>query len=801
MELVPGETLADRIKRDGAIPVVEAITIAKQMAEALEAAHEKGIVHRDLKPANVKVTPDGKVKVLDFGLAKAFSDDGSSQDIANSPTMSGAATMQGLILGTAAYMSPEQARGNQVDRRADIWAFGVVLYEMLMAEQLFAGETVTDTLAHVITREPDWDRVPARTQPLLRWCLQKDPKKRLRDITDGITTLEASPEEKAGQLNAKSAPKWLWAIAIAGCLAAISLAVIHFREKPPVPPQAVRYHRLPDKVTFTAGGTFTFPGRRHAAFPAVGPGSGAAVWVQDLDALEAHELPDTSTGPEPPPFFWSPDSRYIVFSNNGPKLRKADLQGGPTLDICDKPGPPIGGSWNRDGVIIFGSNREGLWRVSAAGGTPVHLTALEASRQEREHELPQFLPDGKHFIYLRFSKLTEMTGIYVGSLDDPPERENKKLILATGFGAIYVPSIDSTVGRLVFLKEGSLMAQTFDPEKLELLGQPLPVVDGVKSVYETGWLLSFPGALIYRTTSFANSYQMMWVDDQGKTGETVGPSGDIDWPTLSPDGTRVAYVKAASDGSGTSDIWLLDLARGANSRLTFGGSANSYPRWSPDGREIVFASNREGRFNMYRKPADGSREEELLLRATDNAHPESWSRDGKYLIYLTSKNSFNSNSLWVLPMQADRTPFPVARTQFDERTAEFSPDGRWIAYSSNESGVYELYVREFVAPPGATEAGAKWLVSNGSGAFPEWRADGKELTYHNLLKGNRMSVSIDPGREFHAGVPRELFQEPAGSVRATATADLKRYLELVPAKQEGPQSFTVVVNWAAGLKR
>ncbi len=264
---------------------------------------------------------------------------------------------------------------------------------------------------------------------------------------------------------------------------------------------------------------------------------------------------------------------------------------------------------------------------------------------------------------------------------------------------------------------------------------------------------------------------------------------------------QVVYAKGASDGSGTWDIWSLDIARGASTRLTFGGSTNSKPIWSPDGSEVVFSSNREGHFNMYRKPANGAKEEELLLRTNENTRPESWSRDGRYLIYSTSSNSFISEDLWVLPMQGDHTPFPFARTRFDETSASFSPDGHWVAYTSNESGEYELYVREFIAPPGATEAGAKWLVSNGSGIFPVWRADGKELSYHNLLKGTRMTVSIDSSHGFHAGVPRELFQEPAGSIRGTATPDLKRYLLVVPAKQEGPQSFTVVVNWAAGLKQ
>ena len=807
MELVPGDTLADRIKRDGAFPVVEALGIAKQMAEALEAAHEKGIVHRDLKPANVKVTPDGKVKVLDFGLAKAFADDGTNQDIANSPTMSGAATMQGMILGTAAYMSPEQARGKPVDRRADIWAFGVVLYEMLTGQQLFAGETVTDTLAQVITKEPDWDRIPARAQSLLRWCLERDQKKRLRDIADGITSLEAIPEDRrAGPQSAISAPKWLWCIAIAGSLAAAALAVIHFREKPAVEPDVIRYQiRLPEKTTFTRSESLSLsPDGRHVAFSGIGPDGKTGVWLQDLDAEEARALPDTDTGPNPPPFFWSPDSRYVVFSGNSNKLRKADSQGGPTQDICNKPGPPVGGSWNSGGVIIFGNTTTGLWRCPAEGGTAVPLTVLDASRQEREHELPVFLPDGKHFLYLRVSKTPEMTGIYAGSLDDPPERQSTKLLLATGFGAIYVPSPGSGIGRLLFLRQGTLMAQPFDPGKLALMGEPSSIAERVGTTFETGYFSATPNALVYRTANSASAYQQLtWVDSQGKIAGTVGDPGLISTlpPRFSPDGSQVAYAKASPESS-QLDIWILNLARGANTRLTFDGSANSHPVWSPDGSEIVFASNRKGHFDLYRKPANGAKEEEPLLESNEQKRPWSWSRDGRYLIYSTSKSyDFIAEELWVLPMQGDRTPFPFARNRFDESTAQFSPDGRWVAYTSDESGMFELYVREFKAPPGPTEEGGKWQISNGGGVYPTWRSDGKELAYVTPARSSWMSVSIDSGSSFHAGVPRLLIQFPAGATFGTPASDLKRFLLVVPVEQRGPQTFTVMLNWAAKLKK
>ena len=601
MELVPGDTLADRIKRDGAIPVVEALGIAKQIAEALEAAHEKGIVHRDLKPANIKVTPEGKVKVLDFGLAKAFSDDGSSQDIANSPTMSGAATMQGVILGTAAYMSPEQARGKQVDRRADIWAFGVVLYEMLTGEQLFAGETVSDTLAAVLRHDPDWSKIPARTQRLLRSCLQKDPRKRLRDIGDMDLLLQEGPEQAGQQQSLGSSPRWLWGATAAACLVAIGLAVIHFREKPPVMPDVMRFQiKLPDKVVFTRSAHPSLsPDGRHIAFPAVGADGHNGIWVQDLNAEEARELPGTDPTLDTPPFFWSPDSQFIVFDSST-KLRKVDVSGDPPQDLCDRPAlaAPVGGSWNRDGIIIFGTNGTGLMKIPATGGTPAPVTVLDASRHEREHELPVFLPDGRHFLYFRNSTLPDVTGEYVGSLDDPPERQNEKRVLAAGFGADYVPGENGNSVRLLYLLNGNLVSQTFELSELAVTGEPSPVVERIDTSYETAHFSAGPNLLAYREKAADVGFQLTWFDEQGKIIGKVGdPAPYITTVRISRDGTRVAFAQGAI-GSPNDDLWLVDLARGTSTRFTFGPGKNEYPVWSPDGKgdRVLLESKRHLRF-------------------------------------------------------------------------------------------------------------------------------------------------------------------------------------------------------------
>ncbi len=809
MELVPGETLAEKIKREGAIPVVEVQAIARQIAEALEAAHEKGIVHRDLKPANVKVTPDGKVKVLDFGLAKALADDGTNDDIANSPTMSHAATMQGIILGTAAYMSPEQARGKKVDRRADIWSFGVVLYEMLTGEQLFAGETVTDTLAHVITREPDWDRVPARMQRVLRWCLEKDPKKRLRDVADGMATMDAAPEQALAGQNAPSAPKWLWAIAIAGCLATVGfggIAAIHLREKPPAAPQAMRFQvRLPDKVVFTRSAHVVLsPDGRRVVFPAIGSDGHTGLWVQDLDADQARQIPGADPTFDPPPVSWSPDSRFVVYGGIG-KIRRTEVSSGAAQDICDRPNgrTPIGFTWNSDGVIVMGTESTGLWKVPAAGGTAVPLTVLDVSRHEREHELPMFLPDGRHFLYFRASGAPENTGIYVGSLDDPPERQNGTRVLAAGFGATYVPTDDANRVRLLFPRDGTLMEQGFDVAKLKLVDEEFPVLENISTSFETGHFSATPDVLVYREKAPEVGYQLTWFDDRGKfVGKAGDPAGYFTTVRISPDGTRVAYAKGA-DNKSNFDLWLIDLARNASTRFTFGSGSNSAPVWSPDGREIVFSSNRDGAYNLYRKPADGSHAEQPLLRTGIDKRAFDWSRDGRYLLYATVQKS-GIDQPWALPMRGEPTPFSLSDTTFDENRYQFSPDGRWIVYQSYETGQYEIYVRDFNGSGNSATTGGKWMISKDGGFNPRWRADGKQIVYTSVNQTTVMSVSVDTSRTFQAGPPQVLFDMPAdrgGTSVAAPTPDQKRFLFSIPVEQGISQSFTVLLNWASLVKK
>ena len=807
MELVPGDTLAERIKRGGAIPVDETLAIARQMAEALEAAHEKGIIHRDLKPANVKVTPDGKVKLLDFGLAKAVagegSSEGSSQDIANSPTMTRAATMQGVILGTAAYMSPEQARGKPVDKRADIWAFGVVLYEMLTGQQVFAGATVSDTLAAVLRHDPDYGPVPARMQRLLRWCLEKDPKKRLRDIADGMAIVDEEPDQRVSHGTSNAIPVWPWAVAATACLIAAGLALVLFRGKPPTAQESYRLTvRLPENVTFSPSAALALsPDGRRVAFPAVGPDGRTSVWVQDMDGEQARALPGADPSIDSPPFFWSPDSRYLVFLSDS-KIRKVDVLGGATQDICDRTVLPVGGSWNRDGVIITGSISTGLLRVPAEGGPLVSLTVLDLTRHETEHELPSFLPDGRHFLYFINSTDPENSGIYVGSLDDPPERQNKKRLLATRFGATYVPSDNSGAGHLLFLVDGVLMAQSFNADKFELLGDPSPVADRVGSAFETGHFSVTPTVLVYRGQASAPDFQLTWFDTLGKVVGKVGDPGGMLTPRLSPNGSLVAFEKFAANMF-NGDVWLLDLRRNSSTRFTFGPGSSQNPVWSPDGSEIVFSSIRDGALDLYRKPVDGSRAEQLLLRTSDDKQAYSWSRDGRFLLYGAGRN-FGSGQMWVLPMRGEPNPIPFSHSRFDERDGEFSPDGRWVAYESNETGQYEIYVRAFSGDAVASQTGGKWMISKDGGMFPRWSSDGRELVYISLDRTAIMSVTVDTGHVFRPGVPRQLIKIPAdrgNSSGVAPTPDLKRFLMPVAVEAKAPQSFTVVLNWAAALKK
>jgi len=802
LELVEGPTLADRIS-GGAIPLEEALAIARQIAEAVAYAHEKGVTHRDLKPANIKITAEGNVKVLDFGLAKVLQGPKDLEsDPSQSPTYGNPTTLEGMILGTAAYMSPEQAKGKPVDKRADIWAFGVVLYELLTGVHLFQRDTMSDTLAAVLKEEPDWNRIPVKVQSLLRHCLEKDPKRRLRDIGDMHLLLETA------SVPVQTNRPWLaWGAVVVFIVALAALSLIHFRESPLV--SAPVQFQISPSVSLLQGLSFAVsPDGRHLAFSATGPEGVARLWIRDLESLEIRALPNgypqslhVSGSAVVPPFFWSPDSRFIGFQSLG-KLAKIEISGGPAQTLCDVQGTVVGGSWNRDGVIVFADASRGLMQVSAAGGVASPLTTIDPSRKEIVNVLPSFLPDGRHFLYLRGSSMPENSGVYVGSLNTKPEEQDSRRLLATTSAPVYVPSADSDSGRVLFLRQGTLMAQPFDARRLALSGEAVPVAEKVGSFLDYGFFsASSNGVLVYRSGDGLD-YQLTWFDRQGKVLAKVAEPGRYNSLALSPDGKRVAVSRTNPENTPNWDVWLLDVARNTSTRLTYEQVRATFPVWSADGSSVIFDSIRGGEVSLYLKLASGAGNERLLLKSDARyKHATSSSRDGRFLSY-TVENPETKTDLWVLPMQGDRKPIPFLRTEFNERSGQFSPDGHWIAYISDESGSDEIYVREFSSgsAQGVGEAAGKWLISKGGGTDPRWRGDGRELFYV-ASDGKLMSVDISAKPVFAAGASRPLFQLPPGVSGVDVTGDGSRFLIGVPVGQSASVPFTVVLNWQTALKK
>ena len=821
MELVEGPTLADRI-RLGSIPMDEALQIAKQIADALEYAHEHGVVHRDLKPANVKVTSDDAVKVLDFGLAKAIEGDVESADGANSPTISRMATLAGVLLGTAAYMSPEQAKGKPVDRRADIWAFGCVLYEMLTGKMAFRGETVTDTLAAVIKEEPDWKQLPAatpvRVRVLLQRCLQKDPKQRLRDIGDARISLEEalSGANDPALAATASGPGRRWLLRVAGgaagvfILATALFAFLYFHQSQrQTGAQAVRFEvPLPEKTSFTGGAPSVSPDGLKLAFIATGADGKSRLWVRSLDRVEVRPLQGTEGANGWP--FWSPDSSAIAFVAAS-KLMKIDISGGTPQALCDAPSIVFSGVWKADHQIVF-SVLGRLLQVPDFGGTPSPIGPAGTGA------FPFLLPDGRHFLYSMGPPGAPNAGVYVGSLDSKSGAglPNNKLSNESSQAA-YVPSSDPAFGYVLFLRaavgstsSGTLMALPFDSQRLRIVGQPIPVAEQVQSfsASPTGVLVYWFGTSSVSGPSRGNIQgQLTWFDRMGKVLGTIGDSGLYRTLAISPDGKQVAFERADPQNFSNRNIWIYDIARGVTTRFTFDSGWDGNPIWSPDGSRIAFGGERTGIFDIYEKASNLAGEDELVFKSGAQKLPSSWSPDGRFLLFY---NPIAPTHVWVLPLDgtaASRKPFTFEQSEFSQAVGRFSPDGRWIAYQSNESGKDEIYVRPFDAASAAgssstagTPIAGKWMVSKDGGGIPLWRHDGKELFYLSP-NGMAMAVDVNTTGVFQAGIPKPLFKVTPGLLYWDVTSDGKRFLMPAPSASSASAPFTVVLNWQAALKK
>jgi eukaryotic-like serine/threonine-protein kinase len=805
MELVDGEDLSDRIRR-GAVPYDESIAIARQIADALQAAHDRGIVHRDLKPGNIKLRDDGTVKVLDFGLAKALEQgsgigDQESGELSNSPTItSPAMTMRGVILGTAAYMSPEQAKGRAVDKRTDIWAFGCVLYEMLTGRKAFAGDDVSDTLASILKSDVDWNGVPPRSTRLLKKCLEKDPRKRLHDVGDAWDLLDDHPLH--GE-TARSRTPWLpWALAAVFAVSTIGLASLRFLE-PPVPaPLPARFQIAPPaKQEFSIYISLSPDGRR-LAFTATGEGGRTTLWVRDLESLDSRQLTGTENASSP---FWSPDGRFIAFAD-GLTLKKIDVSGGPPQKIADSPTSVGMGAWNTDGVIVVGTRGLGpLYRVAANGGNMTPLTKITDEQAERGHSFPVFLPDQKRFLYVKLAARTEIEGIYVGAIDSTPDQQSPARLAQLTLGPLALVG-GKRDERLVFMRDGTLLSQPFDPERVQLTGDPQPIAERLGSAGSFAFFSARGDVLIYRTGTSAasNAEQLSWNDRSGKELSKIGDPllvgpGNTSL-AIAPGGKRAAITVVEAVAT---DLWLIEFDRNVLTRLTATAGSETGPVWSPNGRRLVFRSSRTANFSfdLFWKDLDGAEEMTSVTPTPTLGIPTDWSADGRFIFFMRSGDPYSSD---VYALSVDRkSAEPLLRTSFLELNPRLSVDGRWLAYVSNESGQNEVYVRPFVVDTdGKPSLGAKWRASTSGGGAPRWRSDGKELVYRDAT-GAFMAVDVRvAGASLETGLPRRLFS-PAPSVHAwDMTADGQRFLIATPLRTTAvPQAdpITVVLNWKSSL--
>jgi eukaryotic-like serine/threonine-protein kinase len=732
LELVEGRTLAERIS-DGPIPLPELVDIARQIAQALAAAHDAGIIHRDLKPANIKISKDSIVKVLDFGLAKAVGGDGygSATSDPSGATVAGPdpRTTEGLVLGTATYMSPEQARGRALDMRTDIWAFGVIVAEMATGRRLFDGETTSDTIAAVLTREVDLAPIPGPLVRLVRACLRKDPRERLRHIGDAMTLVDDAITPGAPARSESRAPAWAYVAAILALGTAVG--ALGWRVLQPVPRSqqgAVFLVDAPPGAAFnyTYTATAVAPDGRELAFRVATASEAPALWLRPLDDATGHRLAGTDGGDFP---FWSPDGRSLGFFAAG-KLKRLDVAGGPPIALCDVSDADeivSGASWNSNGAIIFGSPH-GIFRVSASGGTPVLISPVDAGHQETGYGFPQFLPDGDRFVMAVRSDDPARAGLWVSSLSHP---DRKRLVLATKRKALVVANEERGSSNLLYLQDGTLLARRIDPRSLEMSGDPVVVASNVARFppgYHASFWASATGNLLAYRSEASDKPRLTWVYPDGKRQTISGTEDFYTHVRVSPDGSRAAMELA--DGTGNIDIWTREL--GAKTRQTFDPKPDRAPTWSPDGHALAFSSLRTGVWQIYRMDTDSGRAAEQLTTGPGDKILPDWSRDGRYIVFIQI-GSTTAEDIWAMPLQGDRRPFPVIQTPANETNPALSPDGRWLAYETSELGRPEVFVTPFGGAGAAADpARPRWQVSAQGGSRPRWSGDGRAVFYVSL---------------------------------------------------------------------
>ncbi len=803
MELAEGDDLSQRLGR-GRLPLDDVLQVATAIAVGLESAHQHNIIHRDLKPANVKVDASGIVKILDFGLARAFT--GFSQDdedLANSPTISVAMTQAGVILGTASYMSPEQAKGKPVDQRSDIWSFGVLLFEMLSGRKPFVGETVSETMAEVMKSEIDWSALPPETPVwlvrLLRRCLDRNPQTRLQSIGEARIAIERREEEATvavAESPAKKPSRWPW-LAVAATFLVLAAAVFWDGFQPAPDAPLVRSTLLPpDDHFYAVDSPFAVSpdGRRIAFVATTSPGAvltrttTRSLWVRDLAEAEAREVPGTDGAQYP---FWSHDGRQLGFFAGG-RLNKVDLRGGPVVPLCDTQ-DGRGGSWNADGVILFQQRwSEGLMKIPAGGGTPEPVTTLDAARSDVAHRWPRFLPDGRRFLFFVVNTTSmaasEYSGVYWGSLDS----DETRLILRGESRALY------SEGHLLYRVDSTLMAHPIDEASMELRGDAVPisanVAGGGISWGGAHFGVSPDGALVSLRGAGATFSRLVWRDREGNQLGTVGEESSYAELDLSHGGKRLAVV----DGGHTSDVWLFDLDRNVRTRFTFDPADDRSPLWSPDDERIAFVSSRQSVGEVYVRPVSGNQAPSLLFSTGTNTVLGDWSSDGRWIIY---ESLSLGEDTWDLMAHdtVEGVQVPIATGPFVQQFPALSPDGRWLAFASGESGRQEIYVQPFPEGPG------RWMVSTDGGTRPMWTREGRELVFFDADADDVYAVEVGGGDTPSFGAPERLF---VSTIR-TGTGNLsvmsddgQRFLAVErPLVDRSEQSASLILNWRRMVER